>query len=104
MGEVKSKIDIDALRSRSTSIPYPHIRIDDLNKCVPLVVTALEEGDTPLLGTLKGTTKIVKHVSKSALNFSRLLRVTSLSIVFSETESYEITSILDYMEVAQKWI
>lgn len=104
MAEVKSHLDPDALRSRSTSMPYPHIRIDDLNKCVPLVITALEEGNIPLLGTLKGTTKIVKNISKSALNFSKLLRVTSLSIVFSETESSEVTNILDYMEAAQKWI
>lgn len=104
MGEVKSHLDPSALRSRSTTMPYPHIKIEDLNKCVPLVISALEEGDVPLLGTLKGNTKIVKHISKSALNFSKLLRVTSLSIVLNEAESSEVTSILDYMEVAQKWI
>jgi hypothetical protein len=104
MEEVKSKLNLEELRVRSTSIPYPHIKIGDLNKCVPLVITALEEGDIPLLGTLKGTTKIVKHISKSALNVSKLLRVTSISIAFSETDSSEVTSILDYMEVAQRWI
>lgn len=103
MGEVKSKLDVQSLRSRSTSMPYPHVRIEDLNKCVPVVINALEEGDIPLLGTLKGTTKIVKSISKSALNFSMLLRVTSLSIIFTETDESEITSIMDYMEVANKW-
>lgn len=104
MLEVKNQLDVESLRSRSTTIPYPHIKIEDLNKWVPVVVSSLEKGDVPLLGTFKGVTKIVSYVSKSAVNFSKLLRVTSLSIALSETESTEITSVLDYMEVAQKWI
>lgn len=103
MGEVKTYLDVDSLRSRATSIPYPHINIVDLNKCVPVVVSALEEGDIPLLGTFKGTTKIVKSISNSALNIYKLIRVTEIEVVFNEEDVCPVSSVLDYMEVAQRW-
>lgn len=103
MEGVKSYVDPEELRSKTVSTPYPHIKIKDLNRCVPLVVNALEEGDTPLLGTFKGTTKIIKSISNSAINISKLLRVTELDVVFSEDDSCEVSCVLDYMEVALRW-
>lgn len=103
MDGVKSSLDVDALRSRTVSMPYPHFKIADLNKCVPIVVSALEEGDIPLLGTLNGNTKIVKRISNSAININKLLRVTALDFCRKEGDCVRISSILDYMEVSDYW-
>lgn len=104
MAEIKSKLDVDALRSRSVTTPYPHIKIiSELNFCVPAVVSALEDGECPLLGTLNGTTKIIKNISKSALNIHKLIRVTDIAIALSPDDIREIKSIEDYMEVALIW-
>lgn len=104
MEGVKSKLDVDALRSNTISMPYPHIKITDLNKCVPVVVSALDEGELPLVGTLNGVTKIVKKISNSALNIQKLIRVTDIEVAISSTDSREINTILDYMEVSLEWI
>lgn len=101
---IKTHIDVDKLRSRSTSIPYPHIRIDELSNCIPLVVSILNDGDIPLLATLKGTTKIIKRISKSALTISKLLRVSSVTVYLSVKENYRVTDIVEYMEVLARWI
>lgn len=102
--EVKSSLDPDALRSRTTKMPYPNIHIKDLNKCVPIVVNSLEEGSLPLLGTLNGVTKIIKKISESSYNINKLLRVTSLEVNINEGYSRNIETISDYMEVAMEWI
>ena len=102
--EIKSSIDVDKLRSRSVEMPYPHLTITDLNNCVPIVVSALEEGDLPLIGTHKGQTKIIKLISASALNINKLLKVTSLSYSKDKENSCDIKSVIDYMEVCSKWI
>lgn len=104
MNEIKSTLDVDALRSRKTTTPYPHVKITDLNKCVPIVITALEEGDIPVLATLNGVTKVVKSISLSAFNFQKLLRVTSIEYCKSRTEVKRIKTIKDYIDVVSLWI
>lgn len=104
MTEVKKQLDVDALRSRAVTMPYPHISIVDLNKCVPLVISTLEEGDVPLLGTLNGVTKIVKKISKSSMNINKLIRVTELELAITEDDVNKVTDLLSYMEVAPRWI
>lgn len=104
MEEIRSKLDVDALRSRKTSMPYPHVKLTELNRCIPVVISSLEKGDVPVLGTLNGVTKIVANMSKSALNINKLIKVSNISLVLSDYEEYLITNIVEYMEVANKWI
>lgn len=104
MEEIRRTLDPEALKSRATSMPYPHAFIRDINKCVPIVISALEEGDLPLVGTYKGATKIVKMISRTALNFHKLLRVTEVEMRFSQSDVSPVNDILDYMEVSQRWI
>ena len=104
MDGIKNKIDVDALRSRTIDRPYPNFHISKLNNTVPIVISSLEEGDVPLLGTLNGTTKILKRISNSAININRLLRVTEVEYHKDANNFRNMKSIEDYMEVALEWI
>lgn len=92
-------IDVDRLRDRPISTPFPHLVINDLNTCIPIVVSALESGNLPLVGTLNGKTKIVKRISESAYNALKLLQVTKLTWVASEADRVPINNIEDYLGV-----
>lgn len=104
MEEIVNHVDLGKIGATEVSTPYPHIKILDLNKWSAIVIKSLEEGDVPLVGTLKGVTKIVKRISKSAINIDKLIRVTSIQIAFSKEESVPIESTKDYLEEALKWI
>lgn len=104
MEEISSKLDIEKIRSRETSMPYPHLFIEELSSCCAVVIQALDEGNVPLIATYKGTTKIVKKISNSVYNIDKLLRVTTLRCFDSKDSSIQISSVLDYMEVVNRWI
>lgn len=93
-------LDVDKFSSRESSLSYPYFELGDLNDVTPLVVGVLDNGDIPLVGQYKGVTKILRRVSSSAFNVSKLLRI-QLSVTYhkSETESYPLRNILDYLEV-----
>lgn len=101
---IRSELDADKLRSREVEVSYPHIKINDFNKCIPLMISCLDDGNIPVLASLNGVTKIIKNMSNSAINFSKLLRVTDVTLYVSNNDSFVIKSIFDYMEVADKWI
>ncbi len=104
MEGIVNKFDPDIIRNRNTTKPYPNIIINDLNRCIPIVVSCLIEGDIPLLGTLNGTTKIIKKIDRSALNIEKLLRISSITVYLTEKEYYNVSNVKEYMEVCFKWI
>ena len=104
MYEVKSKLNIDEIKNKSISRPYPNLVIKDLNKCLPVIVSSLKEGDLSLLCTFKGVTKEIKKISNSAININYLLSITDLEFHKSPEEKVDITNITEYLEVAYEWI
>lgn len=76
------------------NVDYPRIHLTELNDTTPLIISTLEEGDTPLLGTHNGVTKIIKKVPLTVRTFDRLLR-THDSVLFSLSpqKSVQITSL-----------
>ena len=105
MAEILNKIDPEAVRSRATNVvPYPNIRLLELNKCVPLIVSTLETGDVALIGTLNGVTKILCKISLTLGNITKLLAVSKIMIQYDEEREKVIENPKDYLEVMYNWI
>lgn len=79
---------------------YPNITLPEVNQTTPLIVKLLEPGEIPLIGILNDVKKVIAKISDSAYNVDKLLRTHS-EVVFnkSKDESYDIASVLDYLEV-----
>lgn len=103
MEKVESRIDISKVRSQTTKIPYPHIMLVHIDIYIPPIIHAMEEGPLPIIGTLKGVTKILSSTSTSAININKLLRVSPFDLVISPSEKYRINTVLEYIEVCTKW-
>lgn len=96
---IDSYLNPDNLRNKHVEINPPYFVINDLNNCVPIVVSSLEDGEIPLVGTHKGVTKVVKYISPSAFNVDWLTRVTTLTYVGKDNTSVNITTPREYLEV-----
>lgn len=83
---------------------YPNILLPEVNQATPLIVKLLDPGTLPLVGELNGIKKVIARVSDSAYNIDKLLRTHS-EVRFNKNkeESYDLSSITDYLEVFN-WI
>jgi len=93
-------LDVEKFSSKESTLTYPYFELLNLNDVVPLTVSALDKGDIPLIGHHKDMTKILCRISSSAFNVSKLLRV-QLTLIYhkSESESFTLKNVLDYLEV-----
>ena len=91
-------IDIENLVENKIKLNYPCILIDNPNRTLPLMVRNLEEGDMQLIVEFNGKTKVVKKMSRSALNVDKLIRTNgTLKYVISKDIIIPINSITDYL-------
>lgn len=92
-------IDIEELTRRKTSESFPNIVINNLNVTLPVIIQSLEKGDMQLIIEHNGIRKVPIRISESAINIDRLIRgCGKITYVKNESESYEINSVLDYLQ------
>ena len=91
-------IDEDYATPRST-LTYPYLRILTATDALALIVTSLPDGDLPLVMSYKGETRIMKHISKSALVIEKLTRLVDLEYVKSKDESVPLHNGTDILEL-----
>lgn len=93
------KIDIEELTQRKTSESFPNIVIRNLNITLPVIIQSLEKGEMQLIIEHNGTRKVPMRISESAINIDRLLRgCGTIVYVKGPEESYEINSVLEYLQ------
>ena len=78
--------------------PYPNLELKKLDDAVTLVISGLEKGDLPVIGTYEGREFKVASISKSALTIAKLVRVTEVIYHKTETESTVLRTSLDIVE------
>lgn len=96
------KIDAVGFSQSKTSLVYPYLEIKEINEVTPSVIDSLEKGDeVMLIGSLDGKRKVIGHITMSAYNVERLLRVHQGGLVYVESEEckHEILVIEDYVGV-----
>lgn len=93
------KIDIEEITQRKTSELFPNVTVHSLEITLPVIVQSLEKGDMQLIIEHNGQRKVPMRISESAINIDRLIRGCG-PITYSKSveESYEISSVLDYLE------
>ena len=102
---IVNKIDVAAVRNRSISeIPYPHIKVKEINGCIPLMMSCLVKGSVPVVGEWKGVTRVMARTELCASNLNNLLKVTPFELHISEDRVEFIDNIHDFMEVMVNWI
>ena len=79
-------------------VPYPNLELKQLDDAVTLVISGLEKGDLPVIGTYEGKEFKVASISKSALTINKLVRVTEVTYHKSETESTVLRTSFDIVE------
>ena len=86
----------------TTKRKYPYIKLSECNDTTPLVVSLLEEGDTPLVVTRDGVDYNPKEISLSALNINKLLRVHDNVVFVTKEESYIVTTCTEFLDLVIK--
>ena len=80
------------------TMPYPCLELKKLDDPVTLVLSGLEQGDLPVIGSFEGRTYKVASISNSALTIHKLVRVTELVYHRNETDSTVLRSSIDILE------
>lgn len=94
------EIDIDSFSKPKVQTKFPYIELEEFNDTLPTIVTLLEPGEVQVQATYKGVTKCICSMSKSAYNIDKLLRTKQkVKMYLSESQSVEIKSVVDYLEV-----
>lgn len=93
-------LDVDNFSKRKTSITYPNFVLRGMTEVTPVVVPLLDEGEVPVISEYNGKKVVVARMTESAYNVWKLLRThEAISYNPNETESYEIRSIKDYLDL-----
>lgn len=78
---------------------YPYVLVKGEGDPLMITVESLEKGDLPLLIDYQGVTYNIGSIRKSALVLAQLLTVFKFTIVLSSTQSYDINTKEDILEV-----
>lgn len=103
MTKVISKLNVEDYTSSKTKLTYPNIVVEKMNLASSIIITSMESGDIPIIGTYKGVTKVIGRTKMSALSLNPLMKVTPLKLSMDESHTYRITRAEDYLEVMKEW-
>ncbi len=78
---------------------YPCIEIINIDQALPVILSALESGKLPLIGTYKGVMRQLALIDVSALNLSKLLAISPLRYHETSALSKDIADINDIFEI-----
>lgn len=93
-------MDVAAFSKTSVKADYPSFELFEINDTLPVVVSALEKGDMPLIAHHNGQRKVVCRVSPSAFNVDKILLTQgNLKFNIDESKSVDISSVKEYLEV-----
>lgn len=81
-----------------TSLAYPYIFIAESSDALPVTLEALEKGDIPVLIRHDGTLLKVASLKKSAIVFSKLLKVFSFTVYLSSDKYIRIKNRQEILE------
>lgn len=92
-------VNVEDLVARKTSLGFPNIQVP-YEVTLPLVATDLEEGDVQVIFEYQNSKRVVARISNSPKNAKIILDcIGSFKFNKTETESYTISKIEDYLEV-----
>lgn len=92
--EVLSTVTANA----KVQMPYPNLEIQEINEAVTLVLSGLDEGDLPVIGTYEGRTYRVASIDKSAINIWKLARVVTVTLHRSADDNTVLRTSTDIVE------
>lgn len=99
------QLDLKKFDVPKVSVNYPNFYINAISNASVVVFQLLDEGEVPLIVEHKGERRIVKRISLSAYNMSRLLRIhDKVCFCVSEENTVEVTDVETYMEVIANWM
>lgn len=84
--------------NREVQMPYPNLEVAEINEAVTLVLSGLDKGDLPVVGTYEGRPYKVASIDKSAINIWKLVRVVSVTLNRSVTDSTVLRTSTDVVE------
>lgn len=79
-------------------MPYPNLEVQAINEAVTLVLSGMDKGDLPVIGTYEGRTYKVASIDKSAINIWKLVRVVPVTLHRSVTDSTVLRTSTDIVE------
>lgn len=92
-------IDIESLKSNRTTITYPNIFVSKPDDNLPVIIDALEPGDMEVIIEYNNRQRVIKRISRSALNVDRLIRAEGVIQYYTDADTcIDLYSILDYLE------
>lgn len=87
-------------QNERVEMPYPCILFKDVGEEFPLVMSCLEEGETPIVLIQDRTTlQLDRKTSNSALNLNKLIPLYKFEIHISPTQTQQVSCVEDLMEV-----
>lgn len=87
------------LTNDKISMPYPHIFVMDTTDALPLIVPRLPKGDLPVVCEFNNTLRQIGSIQKSALQISKLMRVSRIQFVKAKGDSVLLKNPIDALEV-----